>query len=58
MDQQITHAAAALALAASVTLSILAGLNGLASHHHAVASLAAATPAAQAAVVTQRGLRG
>jgi hypothetical protein len=55
----ITQTAAAVGLAASITLSILAGLNTLAAQHHAAASLAAAAASTtQAAVAPHRAPRG
>ncbi len=55
----LTHSAAALGLAAIITLSILAGLDGVATHQYASASLAAAAnTATQTAVVPQRAVRG
>ncbi len=62
MNQTLKQTATALGLAATITLSILAGLDTLASQHHAAAALAAAaapaTQAAQATITPQRSPRG
>ncbi|MEO7854616.1 MAG: hypothetical protein ABIR94_20560 [Rubrivivax sp.] len=55
----ITQTAAAFGLAAGITLSILAGLDSLATQHYAAASLAAAAaPTTQAAIAPHRAPRG